>query len=258
MPPRAIYLVRHAEGFHNVNWQHHLRDPDLTPLGHKQCATLAGNFPYHANLTTVICSPLKRTIQTTLESFHPAISRLSSSNPSFKIITNPYFQETGEWECDIGSEIPELNTWLENYHTENPQVNGYEHISLLDFSLLERESPFWPAKKQIFAANKASERSQYARQWLYENFSEYEEVVIVSHGGFLHFLTDDWGQYDESLGTAWKNTDWKCFKLVPEGGRMRLVPGEGGSGNIEGKDDGATEKAEVYAGGHIGEATNKV
>ncbi|KAF3923894.1 hypothetical protein AA313_de0204486 [Arthrobotrys entomopaga] len=248
----------HAEGHHNVGWQHHLRDPDLTTLGHKQCATLAANFPHHAKITTVICSPLKRTIQTTLESFHPTISRLSSSNSSFKVVTNPYFQETGEWECDIGSVTPELNTWLQKYHNENPEVKGYGHISLLDFSLVQREAPDWPAKKEIFAANKATERAEYARQWLYENFDENEEVVIVSHGGFLHFLTDDWGQYEESQGTAWRNTDWQSFKLVPDGGRMKLVPGEKGSGNTEGKDDGATERAEVNAGGHTGSVADKI
>jgi len=33
-------------------------------------------------------------------------------------------------------------------------------------------------------------RAEVARQWLSERPDR--EIVVVSHGGFLHFLTDDW------------------------------------------------------------------
>ncbi|EPS43741.1 hypothetical protein H072_2263 [Dactylellina haptotyla CBS 200.50] len=250
MPPRLVYLVRHAEGHHNINWAHYIRDPDLTDKGHNQCQTLAANFPYHSRITTVLCSPLKRTIQTTLESFHPAISRLADGNPSFKIITNPYVQETGEWECDIGTKVPELQEWFGNYASENPESKGYAYREALDFSIVESDVPEWPQKEGKFAASKVAARAEVAREYLFDNFGEDEELVIVSHGGFLHYLTDDWADYDESMGTAWSNTDWRSYEVTKgEDGKVKLVEKQRGRElhSIDGKE---TEKAEVEAGGH--------
>ncbi|KAF3912484.1 hypothetical protein ABW20_dc0105335 [Dactylellina cionopaga] len=198
MPPRLVHLVRHAQGHHNVNSQYHIRDPDLTAKGHAQCYKLAATFPYHSNLTRVLCSPLKRTIQTTLESFHPAISRLASNDPGWKIITSPISKE-------------------------NPSLPGYDHLPLLDFSLVESDAPEWPAKQGQFASKAVVTRASKARRYLYDNFGKDEEVVVVSHGGFLDYLTGEWRNHDVSVGTPWGNTDWGSYEIVEEKGEVKLV-----------------------------------
>ena len=32
-----------------------------------------------------------------------------------------------------------------------------------------------------------------------------EQVLVVTHGAFAHFLTEDWEVEDPMVGTAWKN-----------------------------------------------------
>jgi hypothetical protein len=32
-----------------------------------------------------------------------------------------------------------------------------------------------------------------------------KQVIVVTHGAFAHFLTEDWEVEDPMLGTAWKN-----------------------------------------------------
>ncbi|KAF3903207.1 hypothetical protein ABW20_dc0102298 [Dactylellina cionopaga] len=255
MPPRLIHLVRHAEGHHNVNWQHHLRDPILTDLGHTQCSTLAAGFPYHSRITKIICSPLKRTIQTTLESFHPTISRLSASDPQWKIRTDPYFQETGEWECDLGSTLPELKAFLKQFpEEETPEIaKGYKYASLLDFSTVESDCPEWPAKEGKFSAETVKKRSEKARHYLYDNYNEDEEIIVVTHGGFLHYITEDWESYDELMGTGWGNTDWRTYTIREVDGVVQMVETEEclKRRKAEPKKSGdETEKREVEAGGH--------
>ncbi|KAK6508012.1 hypothetical protein TWF481_006432 [Arthrobotrys musiformis] len=260
MPPRLLHLVRHAQGHHNVNWQHYLRDPALTDLGHSQCQRLASTFPHHSSITHVVCSPLKRTIQTTLESFHPTIARLVSQDKDFKIRANPYFQENGEWECDIGSTIPEIQEFLSNFVDDAAKENdvvirGYEHQSCLDFSLVEKSSPEWPEKKRIFAAKNVEKRGAYARDYLFDNYTEKDEVVIVSHGGYLHVLTEDWDSYDDMKGTGWENTERRSFVVKKnDAGKVVLEETEESIKNrslVHTVDtDSGTERRETEIAGH--------
>ncbi|KAK6337211.1 hypothetical protein TWF718_009993 [Orbilia javanica] len=265
MPPRLVHLVRHAQGYHNVNWQHHLRDPILTDLGHSQCQTLASTFPHHNSITHIICSPLKRTIQTTLESFSPTITRLVSENSNFKIRADPYFQENGEWECDIGSTIPEVQKFLSTFTDEAKSKenipNGYEYHSRLDFSPVEKSAPEWPQKSGIFAARNVEKRGEYARKFLFENYTESDEVVIVSHGGYLHVLTEDWESYDELKGTAWFNTERRSFEMGKnENGQVVLIETEESIKNRqvhpEVDTDSGTERRETEIAGHHSSSKN--
>ncbi|KAK6343736.1 hypothetical protein TWF730_011325 [Orbilia blumenaviensis] len=259
MPPRLLHLVRHAQGHHNVNWQHYIRDPTLTDLGHSQCHRLATTFPHHDSVTHVICSPLKRTIQTTLECFYPTITRLASENKDFKIRTDPYFQENGEWECDLGSFVPEVQDFFSNFAEEQTSggsaIRGYEHHARLDFSPVEQSAPEWPEKIGIFAAKNVEKRGGYARNYLFESFTEDDEVVIVSHGGYLHVLTEDWDSYDEMKGTAWENTERRSF-VVTRNNQGKVVLEETQEsiknriGHLMGDTDAGTERRETEIVGH--------
>lgn len=78
MPPLVI-LVRHAEGFHNSTQNYKLHDPLLTPKGHEQCAKLNAELEREEVLAKqiecVICSPMRRTIQTMQEGLRCVLQR---------------------------------------------------------------------------------------------------------------------------------------------------------------------------------------
>lgn len=179
---------------------------------------------------------------------------------------DPYFQEIGEWECDIGSTIPEVQEFLSNVangEEDGVKVNtppGYEHHTRLDFSQVETLSPEWPGKVGIFAATNVEERGAYARNFLFDNFKEDEEVVIVSHGGYLHVLSEDWDNYDELNGTAWLNTERRSFVVKKNAeGKVKLEETEESIKNrwVHAEDtDSGTERRETEVAGHHGSSKN--
>ncbi|KAI9808882.1 MAG: hypothetical protein M1827_007157 [Pycnora praestabilis] len=57
-------------------------------------------------------------------------------------------------------------------------------------------------------------RAREARQWL-KNRSE-KEIVLVTHGGFLHYLTEDWTGSDKFQGTGWANIEFRSFTFAPD------------------------------------------
>ncbi len=39
-------------------------------------------------------------------------------------------------------------------------------------------------------------------------------MVVVTHGGFLHYFTEDWEGAERGTGTGWENTEWRSYALV--------------------------------------------
>lgn len=123
-------------------------------------------FPYTASVDLLVASPLKRTIYTALLSFPD--SRLP-------LIAIPELQETSDQPCDTGSSVEELQR-------EFPGKN-------IDFALVV---PDWNSKVGRWAPQRQAieNRAHVARQWLMSRPEQ--NVVVVTHGGILHYLTDDW------------------------------------------------------------------
>lgn len=187
--PVTIHLVRHAQGFHNLNWENQqIPDPYLTPLGHEQCAQLRAAFPHHDRLTHLVASPLRRTLVTCYESFQPAALRGNK-----KVIAQPLLQETSSHPCDTGSA---------------PEVIRAEYGAWADCGLVEEgwNDKTSPGSKWAPRVDALEERAREARVWLRElarkSGGEDDEIVVVTHGGFLHFLTQDWDGMDLSRGTC--------------------------------------------------------
>jgi len=59
-------------------------------------------------------------------------------------------------------------------------------------------------------------RARKARQWL--KARPEKEIVIVTHGGFLHYFTEDWSDSGKFEGTGWANTEFRSFQFLEEGG----------------------------------------
>jgi broad specificity phosphatase PhoE len=201
--PTYVHLVRHAQGFHNLCAANHsLPDPDLTPLGKEQCAALQKTFPFQDRITHLVASPLRRTIYTCLLSFEPAVKT------GKRVIALPEVQEVSPLPCDTGSSAEALAS---------------EFAEKVDLGLVTEgwndkagASPFAPAMDRLEA------RARKARLWLRELGRQYERehpgvdahIVVVTHGGFLHFLTQDWDGMNPAAGTGWANTEWRTYEFV--------------------------------------------
>ncbi|KAL4804471.1 histidine phosphatase superfamily [Aspergillus unguis] len=195
MPP-IIHCVRHAQGVHNLCTENHtIPDPSLTDLGNEQCTQLRDSFPYHKNIDLIVASPLRRTMYTALQSFEPVFK----ANPNLKLILLPDIQETSDVACDTGSDPSVLRKEIE------------EKGLPVDASLVKDG---WNVKTGRYAPTNAAvgERARDARRWLKERPEK--EIVMVSHGGVLHYFTEDWEDSSQFQGTGWVNTEYRTYEFA--------------------------------------------
>lgn len=206
----VLHCIRHAQGYHNLNTANHsIQDPLLTPLGEEQCAILAKAFPYQDRISRVVASPLRRTIYTALLSLDPAIS-----SKKLTVIALPELQETSDVPCDTGSNPDVLRKEID------------EKKLPVDLSLVKDG---WNDKsmgtKWAPTSRAISARAKDARIWLRNLAAEMVkngeegDVVMVSHGGYLHYFTEDWEDSGVHAGTGWANTEYRSYTfntLAPE------------------------------------------
>ncbi|KAL2264650.1 hypothetical protein VTJ83DRAFT_7160 [Remersonia thermophila] len=243
--PTYLHLVRHAQGYHNLHPDNHvLPDPDLTPLGEEQCARLRRAFPYHDKVTHLVASPLRRTLKTCLLAFgdegeHDGAAGKNKNNnkQKKKVLALPEIQEISPLPCDVGSPVEALAAEF-----------GDDAVDLSLAAALgggaawadkrSRASPFAPTAARLEArASKARRflrglgREWARRQQQEEREKEKEEgegeeegegsggdahIVVVTHGGFLHFLTQDFDGVDVRAGTGWANCEWRTYEFVSD------------------------------------------
>ncbi|KAH6898029.1 phosphoglycerate mutase [Thelonectria olida] len=197
--PVTIHLVRHAQGFHNLSREYEaLRDPQLTDLGKQQCAELKATFPHHDKLTRLFASPLRRTLSTCLLSF---VSETEGDGSNcLQVVAIPELQEVSDAPCDTGS----------NADTLKGEFKGLVDLSRVydDWNL----APEWTSWDTKLAATDI--RANKARMMLREMLQftgEDEHVAIVTHGAFVHFLTNDFYGVEPEKATGWKNTEYRSY-----------------------------------------------
>lgn len=125
-PPFSIQLyLRRAQGEHNKGGKAYLiPDPRLTEYGIEECQTLEGRFPFQSSVGLIVSSPLRRTLQTAVCSFQPAITR------GVRIVALPELQETSNVACDTGSDAADIRRRF----YESRDAEGTANI---DFDLVE-------------------------------------------------------------------------------------------------------------------------
>lgn len=213
-----IHLLRHAESVHNVSKDFSQLDPSLTSLGFEEAAKLNQSFPYAGRVGVIITSPLRRAIQTALAAFRSILDKRyfdPSSGYGVEngavIVIDPLLQERSALGCDTGSDRAVLETAFPR----------------LDFEGLGEA---WPSKEGIFSADDEAvhERARRARRGLVElseqlSNREKRDVVIVTHGVFMKFLTEEpeidlpkagWKSY-----TVQRDKE-QGVKLVPVGAKI--------------------------------------
>ncbi|KAL1976225.1 hypothetical protein VTN31DRAFT_2507 [Thermomyces dupontii] len=190
-----VHLVRHAQGYHNLSTENHsLPDPDLTDLGKQQCADLQKNFPYHSQVELVVASPIRRTIYTALLGFEPVFQ----AHPDTKLICLPEAQEASDAPCDTGSDPEVLRKEFEGNKIP------------VDLSLVQDG---WNSKTGKWSPTPRAlrKRAREVRRWLRSRPEK--EIVLVTHGGILHYITEDWEDYSAYQGTGWTNAEYRTFKF---------------------------------------------
>jgi broad specificity phosphatase PhoE len=213
MAPR-IYLVRHSEGYHQLeptSETRYLPDPLLTEKGIAMCKDFANHFPKSIHLDLICASPLRRTIQTTQYCF---AENLKQTPP---ILLLPYAQEATDLPSDTGSDR---------------KVVEQEFGELVDASMVEEG---WTSNTGIYAPTPEAlkERAGKLKTWLRARTEA--EVAVVGHGNFWHYVT---GEVDEEgdqtskflnmrnltqcscadLGIApdWANVEWRSYTFTDE------------------------------------------
>lgn len=169
----TIHLVRHAQGWHNVNVENEtMHDPELTPTGVQQCRDLRAQFPHHDKLTKLIASPMTRTLNTAIHSF--------GRDDLYPIKALDVLQELSDLPSDTGSSPAKLKEVFGD-KADLSQVRE-EWTQKMDGQLFE------PTLDKILARAKESRR--LIRD--IANLDSDDHVAVVSHGGFLHWLSDEW------------------------------------------------------------------
>ncbi|KAL2065893.1 hypothetical protein VTL71DRAFT_3563 [Oculimacula yallundae] len=204
---KTIYLVRHAQGGHNIADDFYIRDALLTPHGKEQCKALRTAFPFHDEVDIVMASPLRRTIQTAIEGFGPALLR-----PGVQLLLLPQAQEISDKPCDTGFEREELEHELTILLDEEASQEGFDS-KRIDYSILE---PGWSKKSGNYEANLTAVMARAAelRRWLWARPEK--TIVLVTHGAFLHYFTDDWRGFVPENGTAYKNCEFRGFAFTDD------------------------------------------
>ncbi|CAA9956720.1 Phosphoglycerate mutase family protein [Pyrenophora teres f. maculata] len=205
MPPK-IHLVRHAQGEHNATRDYSIRDAVLTAKGKEQCAMLRSAFAHHDEIDVVFASPLRRTIQTAALSFGPVLSR-----QEVPFVLLPALQEVSNIACDVGiaDTGADVHKFLPDLFT--PGEVDFD-VAKVDASAVTEG---WNSKQGYWAYEKTaiSKRAAELRNWLYQRPEA--QVMVVTHGAFAHFLTEDWDVEDPMLGTAFKNCEHRVYVFSP-------------------------------------------
>lgn len=203
----VIHCIRHGQGLHNLGaGNYSLRDPCLTPLGEEQCETLRKtSFSDLSKISLITASPLCRTLHTAFLMFRPALTSSTKCTP--QILALPDAQETSDDPCDIGSDPSVLRSIVS------------ESQWPIDLSLV-RDG--WnvksPGNRYSPESSAIKTRARDARILLRHKIRELSksgdedvQVIVVTHGSYLHYFTDDWEDSYQYPGTGWHNCETRSY-----------------------------------------------
>lgn len=197
MAPRAVHFIRHAEGFHNLYDDESIPDPDLTDKGKEQCKHLSTIFPFFDRVDLVCASPIRRAIQTALICMEPYLQ-----SGKHHILALPLAQEATDLPANTPSDINKLKK---------------EYGDVVDFHRCMDTYVDYDSKQGRFAPDGKSlhTRALELRRFLRDR--DEQEVVVVSHGDFLHYVTGDVDDEGNQIGGWWRNTETRSFRFFPVG-----------------------------------------
>ncbi|VVA90667.1 unnamed protein product [Arabis nemorensis] len=214
---KTLYLVRHAQGIHNVELEEKgesplspkLFDARLSPKGLQQASERRKQIIEAGLLNTielVITSPLRRAMQTSTGIFRGQVD-VNQSDDFPKVNNSPPIvaleicrERMGRYPCDRRESISAHRTCF----TE------------IDFTMIENdEDALWQADERENLEDVAS-RGLHFLKWLWERPEK--EIAIVSHGIFLQqtlcALHEKVGiPLEDSLLTRFANCELRTIRI---------------------------------------------
>ncbi|KAJ6020705.1 Histidine phosphatase superfamily clade-1 [Penicillium herquei] len=208
-----LHVIRHAEGTHNPLHDTTILDPELTETGIQQSKALCHDFPFKENVGLVIASPLRRTLKTALLGFEECLDKQFYANKSgmeqgARLLVEPDIQAHSARPCDTGSEWSVLKS-------EFPDL-PWDRLELDEVfpEKTGRYAPQWEFLQQRGWDLQSRMKEQFREM----EGSQRKDIVVVTHGGFMKFVTGD-----PKLGVG--PAKWASF-LVTFDEESRLVLGE--------------------------------
>ena len=204
---KTIFLARHAEAEHNVEPPNYsLSDPRLTVVGVRQAQQqLRNHLPAdaRANLPLVVCSPMRRALQTVQYAFGRQIEW-----HGIRLVVHPDLQEISGGDhhhpCDQGSSRDQLMEWFPTLDQEIQQhlPDGWELTG--KSSLLQGSEE---RKDQAI-----HDRIQRFKEWLLQRPESV--ILVMTHNGLLrHMLgVDLWSQHGHSP-RGFENSEVRRYTL---------------------------------------------
>jgi broad specificity phosphatase PhoE len=195
MAPRAVHFIRHAEGYHNSENNENIPDPDLTPKGREQCEHIANIFPFFDRIDLVCASPIRRAIQTALISMEPFLQ-----SGKRNILALPLAQEATDKPANTPSDINSLQK---------------EYGNVVDFHRCSDTYTDFNTKKGRWAPDGKSLEARALELRRFLRDLDQQEVVVVSHGDFLHYVSGDLNEDGSQAKGWWQNTEFRSYRFYP-------------------------------------------
>ena len=123
------------------------------------------------------------------------------------VLALPELQETSDLPCDTGTDPDKLK--------EEFGPGGKVQLHLV--------TEGWNSKTGRWSANPSAieTRARAARLFLKalgakaaSETRQDQHIVVVTHGGYLHYLTEDWDGHTQFTGTGWANTEYRSYEFV--------------------------------------------
>ncbi|KAL1623538.1 hypothetical protein SLS54_004528 [Diplodia seriata] len=162
-------------------------------------------------ISAVLASPLKRTIQTAVYCFGAALAQ-----PDVPFVLVPLAQEVAANPCDTGFPADELRAALPEM--VDPAAVGFDLGAKSGIY-----TPSFPAVER---------RAALLRAWL--RARPEQNVVLVTHGAFLHYLIEDWADYDPKKGTGFCNCEVRRYGFAEDGSLAALEGAASEPGYVKG------------------------
>jgi len=218
-----IDIIRHAESEHNIYPNgSYIVDPGLTPGGEDQASSL-GRFyannnkdnPIMNNVTHIISSPMRRCIRTAQIAFEPLLNDGDVSGSGKKILLLAELQETGVMPSDRGSSVAALREEFAP-QVDTSRLDGDWYLKTQssryrpDVSLVEERA----REARVFIRSLARRQAASHISKRRDGKDRDARIVVMTHGGFAHFLTGDYSGLNEDYFTSYGNASVRSFRFV--------------------------------------------
>ncbi|OJJ98992.1 hypothetical protein ASPACDRAFT_44621 [Aspergillus aculeatus ATCC 16872] len=213
--PGLIHLVRHAEGLHNLRQDYEIHDAPLSERGFNEADLLGQKliYRYSDRVGTIMSSPLRRSIQTSLTAFRQILNPVQypantgvGAKSGLMLMLDPRLREFSGPPCNTGSSVSELMLQF-------PALDQLQQLNPTWFNSPGHNQPSAELRQEILG------RLEQMQTDLHRGFDpDRTDIVVVTHDGIIRTLAPG---IQIGLG------QWRSFELVRGGNgtlSLEVVP----------------------------------